>query len=246
MDISSKQKAIDTLRNQVIENTLNAGMSPIYIPGSNKDFSINTKHDHKSGKGIYAVSRPVKWFDPVIKEADRIINWLNNNNGHFEKPYVTAYAISHCQICDDPSRLFVVAKELVNSLKIKQTRKQNNKNFWFPKQAIFNAEILEAPEKIEANVPKRELTKIDGKVGSKIVHERKLVSNMIDVPDACMSFPNRTSKTTKRFYRIKVKYQTKGIFGILVTHKEWVEGLKSHIFQHECDHAKAINIHYKR
>jgi peptide deformylase len=94
-------------------------------------------------------------------------------------------------------------------------------------------------------VPKRELTNENGKVGSKITVKQDLISNVISVPDACMSFARRSGKNVEIFYRIKVKYQTRGIFGLMKTHKEWVKGLKSHIFQHEIGHAHGKNIYFK-
>jgi len=215
----------------------------------NHDFYIKPKHDHTQPIGIYAIAKPVARFgDKEIKDtARRMIAWLNANNGAFPAPYVTSYAISHCQVADEPYRLFVVSSELVRNAGIelkRETRQQNRKNFFFPTQAIFNAEILETPEKMKAKIPKREVTKENGKVSSKITVNEGEVSNRISVPDACMSFPQRTKKNTERFFRIKVRYQTMSAFGVLVSKTEWVEGLKAHIFQHEIDHANAINIYY--
>ena len=215
----------------------------------NHDFVINTNNDHTVAKGIYALSKNVARFgDKEIKDvARRMTVWLNANNGRFPAPYVTAYAISHCQVANEPYKLFVVSQELIRDQGVgykRETKGQNRKNFFFPTQAIFNAQILETPEKMEANIPKREVTKENGKVGSKVTVEKGTVSNKISVPDACMSFPRRTSKNTDRYYRIKVRYQVLSVFGILRTKTEWVEGLKAHIFQHEIDHANAINIHY--
>lgn len=209
--------------------------------------TINTSHEHTSGKGIYAVSRRVKRYADVKETAARMTGWINANNGRFPAPYVTAYAISHCQIEDEPVQMFVVSKELIrrDDVAIKaMNRLQNEKNFFFPSQIILNAEILESPEKVERDVPSREVkTEKDGKVTTEIKTEKKSISNKIFVDDACMSFPKRTQKKTERYYRIKVRYQIKGLFG-LKTITEWVEGLKSHIFQHEIDHQNAINIYY--
>lgn len=213
----------------------------------NNDFTIQTVHDHLSGKGIYAISKTVKRWSEVKDIAEKFTNWLNINNGRFDGLYKTAFAISHCQVCEEPYRMFVVNKDLVrNKLYYKPDSKhQNNKNFYFPSQIILNAEILECPKKVQAKVPKREVVKVDGKVTSKITTKEGEVNNMISVPDACMSFPDRKQKNMDIYYKIKVRYQIKGWFGFLRTKTEWVEGLKAHIFQHEIDHANALNIYYK-
>ena len=226
-------------------------MAKILIDAEQLPFSnacvINTAHDHKSGKGIYAIAKPVERYSHVKETAERMVLWLNTNNGRFPAPYLTAYAISHCQIDDEPYQMFVVSKELIRSDEVtikKGSRLQNDTNFFFPSQVIFNAQILEAPEKVERDVPSREVkTEKDGQVTSEIKMEKKMISNKIDVDDACMSFPRRTQKKTERYYRIKVRYQIKGFIG-LRTVSEWVEGLKAHIFQHEIDHQNAINIYY--
>ena len=161
-----------------------------------------------------------------------------------------AYAVSHCQVVSPhssfgPKAFFVVAKDFVNDDFITETRLRNKTNFYFPAQAIFNARVVEAPEKLEKDIPKREVvTGKDGKVTSRVVLVKGTVNNKIGVPDACMSFPNKSGKTTERFYRIKVKYQTRWHFGLLRPHTEWVEGVKAHVFQHEIDHANGINIYY--
>lgn len=215
-------------------------------PIENNDFIIATKHDPESDKGIYAIAKRVKSYRSVKNIVEPMIKWLNDNNGHFPAPAVTAYAIAHNQVCDEPHAFFVVHEEMVNKLRLKNDKKRNNKNFYFPAQAIFNAKILEAPEKVKARVPKREVCKDNqGKVSSKITSEWGEVSNKIFVPDACMSFPSRTGRNTERFYRIRVKYQTKAWWG-LRSRTEWIEGLKAHIFQHEIDHAHAVNIYYKK
>lgn len=207
-------------------------------------YVIEQKHNPSEKQGIYAISKRVKAFSEAYKESFKIEKWLNKHNGRFEGDKKLAYAISHCQICNDPFAMFTVADELANPFKIASNHSRNYKNFYFPAQTIFNAEILEAPEKIMGRVPKRELTNEEGKVGSKIVVKEDLISNKISVPDACMSFTRRSQKNVEVFYRIKVKYQTRWYFGLLRTRTEWVEGLKSHIFQHEINHAHGKNIYF--
>lgn len=213
----------------------------------NTDFTICTKHDHLSGKGIYAISKPVKSWRQVKDTALKFANWLNTNNGKFDGIYKLAYAISHCQVCDEPYKMFVVHRQLVRPYWFHRinTKTENNKNFYFPSQIILNAEILETPFKVKAQIPKRESVTENGKPGYKIVTKEGEVNNIISVPDACMSFPERKQKQVNIYFKIKVRYQYKGIFGFLRTKTEWVEGLKAHIFQHEVDHQNALNIYYK-
>lgn len=245
MQIQEEQKkTAKELAQQAAEVIVKANEAPI-----NTDFVINDKHDHKSGKGIYAISKPVKNYKQVKDIVERMIVWLDTNNGRFENKWKTAYAISHCQVADEPFNFFIVMREMLgkNNIEVKgETKAMNKKNYYFPAQAIFNAVILETPEKMEATIPKREVTKDkDGKVSTQIKLSKGTVSNLIPMKDACMSFPNKTEKNTDRYYRIKVQYQIKSWYGLKKV-TEWVEGLKAHIFQHEIDHAKAINMYYSK
>jgi hypothetical protein len=175
-----------------------------------------------------------------------MINWFDETDGAFPGAYKTAMAISHCQVCDEPLDFFVVAKQFVNSLGLEEEKNLNKKNYYFPARAIFNAKILETPEKVERDVPNREVVKDkDGNVSEKVTVTKGLVKNLIGVPEACMSFPNRTKRDTERYYRIKVRYQIKGFWG-LKTVTEWVEGLKAHMFQHEIDHAQGKNMYFNK
>jgi len=205
------------------------------------------KWDHKKEEGIYAVSAPVKRFSVIKDTAFNMVKWLNDNNGNFPEPYITAYAVSHCQVEAKPYHFFVVNKDLIGKKKDKKGR-NTSKNFYFPSQIIVNAEILEIPEKIKANKPERVVVKENGRVGTKVVIKEVMEKNKIGVPEACMSFLHRTQKTMERYYRVKVKYFIpKKILGFYYLSKrvEWVEGLKSHIFQHETDHAKGLNMYYQ-
>lgn len=214
-------------------------------PKEESEYVIEQKHSPDSKRGIYAISKPVKAFSEAYKKSFLVEKWLNANNGRFDGDKKLAYAISDCQICEEPHAMFTVADELANPFKIADTHSRNKKNFYFPAQTIFNAKIIEALDKVEGRVPTREVTNENGKVGSKIVVKQSLVSNIISVPDACMSFQRRTGKNVEIYYRIKVKYQIRAWYG-LKTITETVEGLKSHIFQHEIDHAQGVNIYYDK
>lgn len=178
-------------------------------------------------------------YSGVVKEAKSIKKWLNDNNGSFPKPYVTAYAVSHCQVCEeDPMAFFVVNKQFIN-------KKESSTNYSWPSQIIYNPEILEKPETVTKDVPTREVSKDhDGNVSYKIVKKRGKVSNLYEVPEGCMSFQHKKEKKMMRYHTIKVKYQTRGFFGRIKTHEEWIEGLKAHIFQHEMDHMEGNNIYF--
>lgn len=175
----------------------------------------------------------------VLKEAKEIKKWLNDNNGSFPEPFITAYAVSHCQVQkNNHYAFFVVAKDLINS-------KESPEKFSWPSQIIYNPQILETPATVEKNIPKRVVSKDkDGDVTHKIVRTRGMVSNSYEVEEACMSFNHKKAKKVMRYYRIKVKYQTRGFFGRIRTHTEWIEGLKAHIFQHEMDHMNGENIYF--
>lgn len=216
-----------------------------------ESFTINVKNDHTSGKGIYAVSEPVKSYKQVKDIVEKMLHWLYVNNGHFPKPYPVAYAVSHCQVeMEKPYAFFVIHKDMLGGRKMKQG-KNTAKNYYFQSPVIFNAQILEAPAKIPAKIPSRELVKNEkGKMtGSKIVIKEGEVHNLIPLPEACLSFLHRKQKNKDRYYRVKVRYWELAHFlGIayLKRRTEWVEGLKAHIFQHEIDHAKGKNIYYDK
>lgn len=182
-------------------------------------------------------------------EAKALATFVEEGNkGGFTGNWKSAIAVSHCQVSEEPLAMFALTSELVGKPK-KHTRTQNRKNFWFPAQVIFNAEIIEALDEIERLVPKRELKRKPNshEYEATLTREYKKVSNIIEAPDACMSYPNRTKKNTKRYHTIVVKYQVMREFlGFrwLKTVVEEVESLKAHIFQHEIDHAYGIDMYF--
>lgn len=216
-----------------------------------------TKNHHESGLGIYAKSLPIKskedWNEAraIAKEMEE---WIDANNGKFEGEHPNAFAMAHCQVVnhDHPFRQFTVVKDLVAPKGVTEKDKQNLNNTFFEGQTIFNAEILEAPRTIVRAVPQRKVNKDPnnkGKVEVEIVHVDKKLSNIIEVPEGCMSFSHRKAKHVKRCYGIRVRYQylKKGILGEKVaTFEGWVEGLKAHILQHETDHFDSKTIFYNK
>ena len=201
--------------------------------------------DHKSGKGIYSKSKKAHPRQ-LVALADEMAAWLDAKNGTFRGSFSRAYAVSHSQIAHEPYNMFVVAKEMTEAPE-KGDRKHTQRNFYFPARVIFNPQILEAEKTITRSVPVRKLAK-NGEMT--VVPELKEIDNVLRVPEGCMSFPHRSERKMDRYFRIKVRYQflqpIPFIGGNIVrTRSEWVEGLKSHMFQHEVEHACGKNIHFK-
>lgn len=170
--------------------------------------------------------------------------FLDENNGRFTGNFSNTFAISHGQIAEvrDPLNLFVVAKEMAGY----GTGRTNRENCYFPGRIIFNAKILETPKEIMMDFPTRTLDCVKGGIATfKQGVERKNTSNMQWLEEACMSFPLKNSRKMERYFRIKVRYWYFTPHGIPLRKTEWVEGLKAHIFQHECDHFDANPIYYR-
>lgn len=182
-------------------------------------------------------------------EAKQLSQFLENGNKDgFTGNWHQAVGISHCQVSEQPLAMFAVSSQLLGKPK-KFTRNQNNKNWYFPAQVIFNAEIIEALDQIERLVPKREVVQgaKKGEFTVEVKKAYKMVSNLIECADACMSYKNRTKKNTTRYHTIKVRYQImRSFLGFrwLKTVVEEVEALKAHIFQHEIDHAYGIDMYF--
>lgn len=200
------------------------------------------KSDHTVKRGIYA--KAVKAGIADIATAREMVDFIGTMNGNFNGQFARAFAIAHSQVADveDPRALFVVTKEL--------TDHKSDEKYYFPSQIIMNARVLEAPTVIKKLFPKREHYKDEkGKMRSRFVKSQRGFSNLMQYPEGCMSFPNRTAKLTGRYFRIKVRYQYPVTFfglTLLWRRTEWVEGLKAHIFQHEIEHHEAINMYYGR
>ena len=214
-----------------------------------------TKTHHDSGTGIHTESIPVKTkedFKVAQLIGDEMVEWLDKTNGSFDGQHKSALAIGHCQVVDHdhPWRMFVVDKDLLLPEKLDKDSKQNTMNSFFESRVIFNAEILEVPEKIEKEIPQRKVIKDPNnklKVQVSVEIEKKEISNVITVPEACMRFPKRKEKNMDRYYQIKVRYQyhKKTALGVRVkTFTGWVSSLKAHILQHEIDHFNGVNIYH--
>lgn len=190
-----------------------------------------------------------KNLSQAIQEAKNLCTFIEEGNkAGFKGNWKNAVGISHCQVSEAPFSFFVVSSALVGK-PTKETRNQNRKNWYFSDAIIFNAEIIEALDEIERLVPKRETVRKPNshEYETKITRAYKMVSNIIEADDACMSYPNRTKKKTKRYHTIVVRYQVlRSFLGFkwLKTVTEEVESFKAHIFQHEIDHAYGIDMYF--
>ena len=220
-------------------------------------FEIFTKHDPESNIGIYAESKKVKTGlfstflgkNEAVKRSQRVLKWFNDKKDAeiTSGGIVNGWSLSDCQVSEKPFAFFVVHKELIkkNAIDQRELQTRSKKNFWFPAQIIYNAEILESPKTIREEVSIREMEDPNDKknLKTKITNTEKDVPNLIDVKEGCDSFPFKKPKRVERYYRIKVRYQIRTWHGFR-TITEWVEGLKSHIFQHEIQHSTGRNIFY--
>lgn len=185
----------------------------------------------------------------AYEEAKALAAFVENGNKvGFTGNWKQAVGISHCQVSEEPLAMFAITSEMVGGTQ-KHTRGQNKRNWWFPAQVIFNAEIIEALDEIERIVPKRNIVKGEkkGEFSVEITKQEKKVSNLLEAPDACMSYPNRSKKNTKRYHTIVVRYHIlRSFLGFkwLKTVVEEVESFKAHIFQHEIDHSFGIDMYF--
>ena len=169
-----------------------------------------------------------------VGRFDEIEGWLPKMkemiDGTFDHPYCnTAYALAHCQVKESGHyAFFVVNTGFVENDVVK------DKTMLFSDRVIINPEILEMPEMIEV-----EMKDTEGKM------KKVQVYNLLFTSEGCLSFKWRKSKRVERYHRIKVRYQTNGVLG-LKTHEEWVDGLKSRVFQHECQHINEGNSIYHK
>lgn len=169
-------------------------------------------------KNHFTPSRRVDEYSQIAEIVDEMIPFVDK--GIKKGEYQSAFAVSHAQVSDKPWNFFVVASGYVS-------KPWKKGNYW-PAHAIINPQILEADDKIEiGKLP-------DGKPDIR--------QNVRTYQEACFSFPFRKPKNVRRYYKIKVRYQIKGFFG-LKTITEEIEGLRAHIFQHEFMHSIGENIY---
>lgn len=174
----------------------------------------------------------VKGFGDIKAEAEALQEFLAETNGHFPGQFDTCFALHHCQVSEEPKSFFVVASKWVKGTADKDVPA---KAIW-PASIIVNPKILEASSHID-----RTVSTINA-VGVK-ENLTKKVSNIMRVEEACMSFPHRREKKMDRFYRIHVEYQYPILGGLMLRKKrEWLEGIRAHVFQHELDHDQGRNI----
>ncbi|MBU2025403.1 MAG: peptide deformylase [Patescibacteria group bacterium] len=130
--------------------------------------------------------------------------------------YNKGHALAHGQVSDDPFAFFVLSDSFFEQ-------------YEWPGQVIINPEIIKTPQFIN--------------IAEKGKSEDKRKNTMV-YKEGCFSFPHRKPKRVERFFRIKVRYQIKGTLG-LKSVKEWIEGIKAHVFQHEVQHIIGKNIYFE-
>lgn len=184
-------------------------------------------------------------LEAVVKQSDELRQYIDENNGKFDhQHFPKAYALHACQVFEDdqPFNFFVLDKELIEKPKKpdEDQKKMTDENYYFPDQVIVNPRVITSLKTYIDTVDR-----VQKGTGRVIGSDRKAVGNVVRVPEACMSYKFRDAKPIDRFYYITVKYQTikKTMTGYkLVDHEEKIHGLKSHIFQHEIDHANGVDI----
>jgi hypothetical protein len=200
----------------------------------------------KTGKGIYTKAKPVDASNWAEAKAigKEMVEWLDGMQGRFLGKFQNAWAISHGQVAEAPLSIFVLSDEFIG----KPDGKTNKANFFWPSRIIFNPELLEAPPRFEVDAQKEKKVLLpDGTARVELTTVKEERSNLYQpsIKEACMSFPGRDGKYMKRFYRIKVGYDVIGFFGQRKHVEEWIEGVRAHIFQHELEHAVAVDMYHK-
>ncbi len=112
--------------------------------------------------------------------------------------------------------------------------------------SIAHAQVSEAPLNffvVNEDFDDGKLLKI---FGSWCIINPKIIkfSDVIEHPEACMSFPWRKEKLVKRADKIVVKYSVP-FLGFFRTIKKELKGLPAWMVQHELDHAAGKNIYGK-
>lgn len=181
----------------------------------------------------------------VKKLAEGIKQWWAESNNNFEGAWKSGYAIHHAQVepYADPFNFFVVDEKLTRKEWARDIAKKDRSvrditNIIFPDQVIYNPEIITATQTFLDDA-------IDKRTGRRY---KRGTPNVMKYPEGCMSYgeQTRSPKKVDRFYRIKVRYQIvkKRLLlpDTIETVEEWCQGLKAHIFQHECDHSIGYDI----
>lgn len=166
-------------------------------------------------KNHYIPAEKVANYNDIKSIVDEMREFINA--GINKGNYTTGFAIAHNQVeSEKPLAFFVLSDKAVKLLD-------------YPHNAIINPEIIEATKHIDLSEDK---------------NKKDVRENITEYEEGCFSFPFRTPKKVKRYFRIKVRYQVKTLTG-LKTIEEWIEGLKAHIFQHEEQHCRGKNIYFE-
>lgn len=214
-------------------------------------------------KNHYEVSRPVEGWDDIKEQAGELRKFVDV--GPFIGNYQEALAISHCQVSEDPWHFFCVNSKLVEK---KMFPHQVIINAKFEADNIIKVPVFSPtgkwPVRKGVDLGEGETCnecheqfctcpeRLDGTWENTLPVEEREVQEYADFDnvhrmyEACMSFPYRKEKQVDRFRRITVTYQypKTSLLGKVTLEEvtEVVEGLKSQMFQHECEHAQGKNI----
>ena len=122
---------------------------------------------------------------------------------------------------------------------------RNFKGLYDKAFAISHAQVSETPKAffvVSENTERYDLVKMFGHwcIINLFISEH---GEEIDFTEACMSFPHREPKRTRRYNEVEVTYWIPWIFGLRKM-KRTFSGLPAFICQHEEDHAHGRNIYF--
>lgn len=190
-------------------------------------------------------SRSIDNPKTIEDTAEALKEWFWAKNGSFKGNHGSGYALHHTQVSSEPLNFFVVNKSLVFTPETVVTNPRCTlKSFFFESAIIYNPVIVDTPEMYTVTVPKRNVTRVGGEAKIEITKEDKEVPNTMMMMEGCLSFPYRVGKNTKRYFEITVQYEIIRD-GKVIKMFEKIDGLKSHIFQHEVEHSRGENMYFK-
>ena len=134
------------------------------------------------------------------------------------------------------------------ALEMKELIKRNDfKGLYSQGYALSHAQVSNQPKDffvLNTAVELDKIGKLEKVFGHWCIINPKLLAGdeEVDFMEACMSFPFRAAKKTKRFFNIKVEYFTPGLLG-LKRHVKQLIDIPAYIIQHELDHAQGRNIY---
>lgn len=169
-------------------------------------------------------SRTVESFDDIKAAAADLCDYMDELNGWFPGgDGKEVFAISHCQVCNEPWNFFVVDSGLMATTRtVEKEDHQTGRKItdceeitpMFISQVIINPEVIDGGQDTT-------------------------------IKEGCLSFRNGP-KYVDRFMVCTVRYQVPdaGEKSGLREIKETIFGIKAQIFQHAVEHSRGENIYY--